>query len=157
MLLTPLWPAYSEALARGDNAWVSRIFRKSLLVSILAAASFSIVFVLLGRTIINRWIGHPVMIPFILMVGMGFWKVAEAAGSAFAVLFNGANVVGFQVKVALTTATAAIFLKLYLVSRIGVSGPIFATVICYSLFALTPYIFIGRKIVALKTDTTSAS
>ena len=30
LLMTPLWPAYGEAYARGDHAWVRRTFRRSL-------------------------------------------------------------------------------------------------------------------------------
>jgi O-antigen/teichoic acid export membrane protein len=146
MILMPLWPAYGEALARGDEKWVLRIFKKSLLLSVSAAACAALILIVFGRTIINRWIGHSVDIPFLLMLGMGLWKIIEAAGNPIGILFNGANVVGFQVKVAVTTAVTAFFLKLYLVNRIGVSGPIYATVICYCLFALLPYSLVGRKI-----------
>jgi len=33
MLMTPLWPAYSEAFARGDFSWLRSTFRKSLMVN----------------------------------------------------------------------------------------------------------------------------
>src|SRR5213078_2500849 len=35
---TPLWPAYSEALARGDRKWVRTIFMRSVIGSVLIAA-----------------------------------------------------------------------------------------------------------------------
>jgi O-antigen/teichoic acid export membrane protein len=147
IMLTPLWPAYGEAISRGDRTWVRAIFRKSLGISVAVAACLSLTLAIFGQEIIDRWIGHPVAIPFSLIIGLGIWKIFEAAGSAFAVLFNGANVVGFQVMVAITTAITAILAKLYLVGQIGISGPVFATVGCYGIFALLPYALAGRKII----------
>lgn len=37
LLVTPLWPAYGEALARGDGNWVRRTYQRSLLLTLLLA------------------------------------------------------------------------------------------------------------------------
>src|SRR5665647_1616450 len=35
MVLMPLWPAYGEAVSRGDGRWIRKTFKKSLLLSLL--------------------------------------------------------------------------------------------------------------------------
>ena len=37
LLMTPLWPAYSEAFARGDFAWLRSTFRRSLILNLTIA------------------------------------------------------------------------------------------------------------------------
>lgn len=42
ILLTPLWPAYSEALVRGDHAWLHAARRKALLATLALAAGMAV-------------------------------------------------------------------------------------------------------------------
>jgi O-antigen/teichoic acid export membrane protein len=56
ILLTPVWPAYTEAHARGDHGWVSRTFWRT--VAAFGALSLGLVFVAcLTRPILMLWIG----------------------------------------------------------------------------------------------------
>jgi len=47
LLMTPLWPAYSEAFARGDFAWLRSTFRRSLILN-LTIAGFPILILASG-------------------------------------------------------------------------------------------------------------
>ena len=55
--LGPLWPAYREALSRGDTQWVRRTFRRSLRVSLAVGGVVSAVLVALGLPLIAAWVG----------------------------------------------------------------------------------------------------
>lgn len=145
--LTPLWPAYSEALARGDVAWSIQIFKKSIWYSFLLSLILALLLMFFGQKIINYWLGQPMTIPLGLIIGMSIWKILESIGSALAMFLNGASIVGIQVKVAIITVILTIILKFQFVERFGVSGSIYATIICYALFALIPYFLWRKKII----------
>lgn len=145
MALMPLWPAYGEAIARGDHPWVRRILRRSFLASIGLAAVGSTCLVLAGPRLIALWVGHAVEPLFLLMLGFGVWKVIEAGGNAVAMFLNGAHVVSAQVIVATITAVVVIVLKIALVNLFGTPGAIWATVIGYSICTAIPYFFIVPK------------
>jgi O-antigen/teichoic acid export membrane protein len=139
MLLFPLWPAYGEAIARGDRAWVRVTLIRSFWAAILTAAMLSSVFVIFGESIIKLWVGSTVKPPLMLLIGLGLWRVMDAGGNAVSMLLNGANAVRFELIVGLLMAAIAVALKLVFVSYIGVSGVIWATIIA-SLVTL-PLIF----------------
>ena len=58
--LIPLWPAYAEAAARGDVAWVRRTLRRSVQWGLAFNVTAGIVLILLGRQIIHLWVGSQV-------------------------------------------------------------------------------------------------
>lgn len=145
MMLAPLWPAYGEALARGDRAWVDRMFRRSLMMSIAVATACSLPLVVFGPWIIGLWVGHAVSPPLILMIGLGIWKVVESAGTPVAVYMNGVGAMRLQAALASATAVVSIVLKITLTYIGGVSGPIWATIISFLTITAIPIFFIFKK------------
>jgi O-antigen/teichoic acid export membrane protein len=141
MVLAPLWPAYGEAIARGDSAWVRQTLKRSLITAVSIAAVLSSLLVLFGDRIISAWVGHEVSPPFLLLVGLGAWKILEAAGSALAAFLNGANVLRLQMLIASVMGITAIALKFILVVQIGLPGVVLATILAYLLLVLLPWIF----------------
>ncbi len=147
MALQPLWPAYGEALARGDSAWVRRTFLRSLKIAIITAFTLASLLVISGREVVWYWTHGAIAPPLQLLLGFGVWKLIEAGSIAVAMYLNGTNVIRFQIGMALVSGLAALALKLVLISRLGVSGAIWATVIAYSLFVCLPtFVFIKRRL-----------
>lgn len=153
MMLIPLWPAYAEAISRGDGQWVLKILKISVGFTVAIAGTASLIFVTFGPNIIRLWVGHDVLLPPFLLAAFGIWKVLEGLGNAVSMFLNGANVVGMQVKISLFTAAAAIVLKLILIRSIGISGVLIATIICYTSLALVPYAFSIKKITTSRLIT----
>jgi O-antigen/teichoic acid export membrane protein len=137
-VLTPLWPAYGEALARGDVAWVRRTFARSLALSGGMAAGLAMALVLAAPGLLSLWVGRSIAPPLLLLVGLAVWKTIEAGGNAMAMLLNGANVVRVQIVVAVGAGICALLLKIVLVGHIGVAGAVWATIIAYSVIAVVP-------------------
>jgi len=149
MALTPLWPAYGEAIARGDGAWVRRTFWQAMVISAGAAGTVSLMLVLLAPTILHAWVGDVVTPALSLLAALAVWKVIEAVGNGVAMFLNGATVIALQVVAAFTTAVAAISLKLVLVPSIGVAGAVWATIVAYLLFTGIPYAVYVPKLLLL--------
>lgn len=129
IVLQPLWPAYGEAIARGDSAWVRATLLRSVSAAIVVTGALSLFLIIFGAQIIELWTGPAVKAPFMLFVGLGLWKIIESGDNAVAMLLNGANVIRFQLILAAVMAAIAISLKLVLVNHIGISGVVWATVL----------------------------
>jgi O-antigen/teichoic acid export membrane protein len=149
MVLAPLWPAYSEAIARGDSAWVRRTLKRSIWFSFGLSIAASVLLVLLGPALLRLWVGNSVTPPAQLVLALAVWKIIEAVSGALAVFLNGARVIALQLLIATSTAVLAFALKLTLVPSIGVAGAVWATVIAYLLFALMPYAVLIPKLKVL--------
>jgi O-antigen/teichoic acid export membrane protein len=138
MALAPLWPAYGEAITRGDRDWVRKILKRSLFLAIGISACCSLFLVVAGSSIISRWVGHIITPSLFLLVGLGVWKVLESGGNALAVFLNGARIIKFQVVVSILTAISAVALKVLFISRFGLAGVVWATICSFTIFTIVP-------------------
>ncbi len=138
LLLGPLWPAYGEAVARGDHDWVRRTFRRSLTYAVLVSGAATAVFVIFGHGIVQLWVGRSINPSLLLLIGFGFWTVMSSAGNAIAMFLNGVGVLRLQIEIALFMAVAAVFLKILLATRMGVAGIIWGADVAYVVATLLP-------------------
>jgi O-antigen/teichoic acid export membrane protein len=141
LLSGPLWPAYGEAMARGDKSWAKQTLIRSLKVTLLLVGITCIILVIFGTKIIHVWVGSQITPSFLLLLGLGVWTVLFAMGNSLAMFLNGANIIGFQVVTALITALITLAAKIYLTSVIGLSGIVWSTVIAYTFFTAIPISF----------------
>lgn len=146
MALSPLWPAYGEAIARGDKDWVRKTFKRSLLLSVGVASVCSTLMVATGPWILRLWVGHAVTPPLLLLTALGVWKVIEVGGNAIAFLLNGAKIVRLQVVTATACAIVAVMLKVILVIQIGMPGVVVATISAYVICVVGPVYFLRNKL-----------
>ena len=146
IILMPLWPAYGEAIARGDGPWIKKIFARSLKISIAISTVLALALVFFANNILSIWIGHQVSPPFLLLLGMGIWRIFEGWGISVAVFLNGANIVRLQASLAILMAVTAIILKIILIGSIGVAGAVWATIIAYSIVIFAPLSFVLPKL-----------
>lgn len=145
MLVGPLWPAYGEAYARGDFAWIKRTMVRSLLITIPLVGLPSLFLIVFGPKIIRLWVGSFIVPSFFLLLGFGLWKTMSAIGNTVAMFFNGLNIMRFQVVMGLFWAISALLLKIYLARTLGLPGIVWGTIITYALFCMIPWsIYIPR-------------
>jgi O-antigen/teichoic acid export membrane protein len=140
-VIAPLWPAYGEAIARRDVSWVRRMFRQSLLLSFGISLFLSVSLIIFGSRIIEFWVGSSIQPDLILLIGLGIWVMLSSFGGPISMLLNGTNVIGFQIICATLMALGNLSLSIFLVQRIGVSGPVYGSVIAWSVFSLLPSLF----------------
>lgn len=138
VVLTPLWPAYGEAITRGDTDWVARTLRRSLKFAATGGAAAAAVLIVFGKQILLRWAGPSIHPTFMLLLGLGAWTVLGACGTCLAMFLNGVNVVRFQAVTAAVMAVCNLGLSILLAHRFGVAGIIWGTVIAYTTCTLIP-------------------
>lgn len=138
-ILTPLWPAYGEAVVRHDVEWIRKTFARSVKWALAINTPAAVLLVVFFPVISKAWIGADLRTPFVVLVGMGLWTILNGLSAPIAMLLNGTNTIRLQVRWALVMAGSNILLSIFLVQRIGIAGPIYGTVITWTLFNLVPY------------------
>jgi O-antigen/teichoic acid export membrane protein len=154
MVLAPLWPAYGEAVARHDIAWVKSTLVRSLCVTAVIMGITSTFLVVFGAPIIKLWAGPQITPTLPLLVGLGLWMVLFAEGNAIAMFLNGISALRFQAMIAVAMAFSSLILSLLLVPAIGVAGVVWGTIIAYVLFVVIPMtFFISRRLALMESRT----
>ena len=158
LLVVAQWPAYGEALSRGDSDWIRHTFTKTIRLSLLTAIPFALVLFTWGDVIIRVWAGPEVVPSVALLASMSIWSILLVLGSVIAVLLNGLHIVKFQVINALLMATANILISIYLVNKIGTIGAIIGTISTYTIFSLLPsWYYIHRHISVFQSASSKQS
>lgn len=132
-LLTPLWPAYREAVQTGDLEWVSTTLRRSTGWGLLAAASASGLLVLAGPYIVRIWVGDGVPVELSVLLGLAAWAVIDTTWRAISVFLNALGPVRVLAGSATVMAAFNVGLSVVLTRSIGVAGAIWGTVLSYLL------------------------
>jgi O-antigen/teichoic acid export membrane protein len=148
LVFSPLWPAYSESITRGDVAWAERTLRRSLVLCVGIGVPASIVLALLSTRLIRLWVGDSVHPSTLLLVGLAAWAVVASFSSGLAMFLNGANLVGVQAVLAGVMAVANVVLSVVLTRAIGVSGVIYGSLIAQIAFILIPLACVASRLLA---------
>jgi O-antigen/teichoic acid export membrane protein len=119
---TPLWPAYGEAMARGDVAWVRRIFIASLRVTLAITVPVCTVLVLAGRWIIKIFVGNSLGASLPLLIALGVWCVVGSISNAIAMVLNGAGVLRALTITSVFASLTNLALSIELTRHFGTMG-----------------------------------
>jgi O-antigen/teichoic acid export membrane protein len=137
-LLLPLWPAYGEAIASRDHDWVKDTLRRSLVASFALSVLSSLVLIVAARWLLSVWTPELAVPSTSLLLALACWAVVSSVSMAVAMFLNGANIIRLQVIAASVMAVANLGLSITLVTRIGIAGPVWASVVTQTLIVLVP-------------------
>jgi O-antigen/teichoic acid export membrane protein len=146
IVMGPLWPAYTDAIARGDPDWVSRAFRRSCAGSLAATLPIALAMVVFGNTILRIWVGPNLQAPLWLLVLFGTHCLMTSYLYPVAMLLNGLGEIRFQAVAMAAMALSNIAMSVLLVMRIGILGAIAGTVIAETVFLIMPLSWRVRRV-----------
>jgi len=129
--LGPLWPAYAEAMARGDWPWIRQTFHRTLVYGTGVATLVTLVLSLLAEPVIRIWTRGIVTPQPILVWLIATWTWLALWGNLFAFLENGIGRIRIQVILGLLMAVVNLVLSVLWVQQFEVIGVIAATVVAY--------------------------
>jgi O-antigen/teichoic acid export membrane protein len=156
-LIASLWPAYSEAIARGHIAWVRRTLRRSMLLVLSVSSVASSTLLLLAPWLLHRWIGSQIHPPFFLLLGLAVWSVLDCCRTCLGTFMNGAAVVRFQIILWLIFGTVCVTMKVLFVRNFGVVGIPWSTILSCLLIEVVPWIiFVPRFLHTLESKSRSS-
>ena len=140
LFLATLWPAYTEAIARGDVPWVRQTLRRSIVVAALVSGAASVGLVVAGGWVISMWTHGAVEPPLELLIGAALWAVIYSTFNAVSMLLNAASVITFQVIAAAFMAISSVTLSVILAHAIGLPGVVWGTLIAYVVCSGIPMV-----------------
>jgi O-antigen/teichoic acid export membrane protein len=138
VLITPLWPAYGEAISRGDMIWVRHTLVRSLLGILLLTAFTSVALVLLSSRILLLWVGPSIRPSLFLLSGLAVWAAMQSVTGTLQAFLNGGSILRFVAAVHCVFGVVCLPAKIWLAARYGIASLPWATVVCYGLIVALP-------------------
>jgi O-antigen/teichoic acid export membrane protein len=139
-----LWPAYSEAIERGDIYWARKTFLRSMKIFSVLGFMTALVMGFGSQWILSVWVGDEMIPTFLMASGFALWSfITNFFAGISAVLSNSSAIK----KLTLLTTFAALFsllLKIIFAKYFGVDLVIWGTVIGYGIICI-PGLILSRK------------
>ena len=142
LINAPLWGAYADANARGDQLFIRKTLKRSLLLTFFGTLILAVILFLLNEWIIKIWTHGEIRVPFELVIACGVWTILEATGNAFAMFLNGTGIVKKQMIVVCTFIVLVLPLKIIFAQHMGLIGIPIATIIIYIIINVYFYGFL---------------
>jgi O-antigen/teichoic acid export membrane protein len=134
--LLPLWPAYSDAKAKGDYQWIQQKLQSSILAVSIWSIGAGGILTICSPIIIRHLAGKDLNFPPSLPGYMFLTYVLISLANTTAMLVNGLGELRLQSFVAPISAIANLLLSIGLGKAIGVQGVTLATAICTLIFSI---------------------
>jgi O-antigen/teichoic acid export membrane protein len=138
--MLPLWPAYSDAKARGEFDWIRRTLFFSLrltLLGVIAPMAFGTLF---AQPILALWVGRHAALPSESLIWLLFlWNAVFFLEQPFGYMLAGISEVRRLTFYAVVSIVASAGLMDLLVQRHAQEGVVFGMVVGF-----LPYLFLGN-------------
>lgn len=136
IILSPLWPAFTDAYTKRDFGWMNSVYRKMTKVYLLSVV-IMIIMVAVSPIAYKLWIGDKANIPFLMTALVAVYMMINNWDSLQVNLINGIGTIKLQLYVTLIGLVLHIPLSLFLGRYIGAYGVISSMIfinIIYSVF-----------------------
>ena len=143
--IEPLWPAFGEAMERGDKAWAKQTIVKALQISIVATIVILIPIIILINPILINLIGSSYLPSNLLLLGFFVFSIFANYGGIMSTFLNNKNTLNKQLPIVGITCVFSLALKIYLSGIYGIEGIIWGTIIGYFIFYVYPVYRIAKK------------
>lgn len=139
--LTPLWPAYGEAIQRGDHSWVKKTFLRSIGLGALINLPLTSLLLIYSYPTLHWWAGSTVNPSKFYLLMLAISNLLNILSGPIAMLLNGSGVIKFQVYTSLTMGVATVVLSILFIPVMGYAGALVATMIATVLCTILPSLF----------------
>jgi O-antigen/teichoic acid export membrane protein len=143
-IIVYLWPAYSEAIARGDRNWIKKALVTNWVVGVGATLAIISPMLFWGQEIVGRWAGQEVVPLQSLIYWLAGFRIMFSIINPMACLLNAMGKIKEQIWIAGAKAVGVLILSSILVPRMGSQG-MAATLTIIFAASLVPFIILLRK------------
>ena len=150
IILSPLWPAITDAYTKKDFQWMNMIYSKMKKVYYLSLL-IVIIMIALSSFIYHLWIGQKAEIPFMMTLIVGLYIIINTWDSLQVQLINGIGTLKLQTYVTLIGLVFHIPMSLFLGRYLGAYGVVASMIIITCVYAIVFTIQIN-KILHLKAS-----
>lgn len=136
----PLWPAFTDAAARSDVAWIRRALWLGMLGLSGCSLAGGLLLLAVGDTVIAWWLRGGLAIEPALLYATVAWLTVQSFARVPGLLLNAFGILRFQVWVAAAFSVLVLLLKPLLMHVLGVSGALWATFGVYLALVVPAYL-----------------
>jgi O-antigen/teichoic acid export membrane protein len=128
IIMTPLWPAFTEANIKGDFVWIKAMVMKLQKICLMVF-SLSMVMLVLSPFAYKLWVGDKVQVPFTLSIVLAIYTSLNTYRTVFCYYANAVGKVNVQLIIVLASGLINIPMGIYLGKHLGATGVILSTTI----------------------------
>lgn len=143
--LLQLWPAFTEAMVRGDTVWVRTRFWWSSALAFTASGGAGVVVVIVGPPFVQDWLTAGLVPSRELLVAMSIWTALSLGAAPLMFTLNAFGKVREHALMSTSMAAANIPLSLLLTRRMGIAGPVYGSLVSTLVFAWLPAAVVVRR------------
>lgn len=134
IILTPLWPAFTDAYTKNDYTWMSNTYKKMVRIFCLLVLMIAGL-VIVSPIVYKLWVGDKVSIPFVLTIAIAIYTIIHCWDTLQVTLINGVGAVKLQSYVIMVGLIVHIPLSLLLGRYIGIYGVIISMCVINIIYA----------------------
>ena len=132
IIISPLWPAYTDAYTRNDYKWMKNMRKKMEMFLLLSICGCALI-ILFSQSIYNIWVGNNVSVPLAMTVIVAIYVMVYCWVSLNGTLIVGMGKIKLNTYVVIIGMLFHVPLALLLSRRLGCYGVI-ASMIVINLF-----------------------
>lgn len=145
LFLTPLWPAYADAAAHGEPAWIRRTLNWSVIAAALLAATVAIPLFIAFPTIMRIWLRGEITPNWPLAAGLAAQAIFASVGAAYAMFWNGTHQLRLQFALGVLYLCVSLPLRAWVLRTIGLDYYAAAVAASYLGCVVVPAYVIARR------------
>ncbi|MCX2473181.1 oligosaccharide flippase family protein [Pedobacter sp. MC2016-05] len=131
IIMTPLWPAFTQANIKGDTVWIKKMIKKMQKICLFVFL-LSMVMLVVSPIVYNLWIGDKVHIPWMLSLVLAIYTSLNTYRTVYCYYANAVGKINVQLIIVLTAGVLNIPLGIFLGKLYGAVGVILATtILCF--------------------------
>lgn len=135
IILTPLWPAFTDAYTLKDYGWMRNIYKKMCYIYISVAIGIFFL-VIISPYVYTLWIGDSVNISASMTIIIALFITINSWDSLQVIMINGIGAVKLQTFVVLIGLLFHIPLAFFFGSKIGAQGVILSMICINTIYAI---------------------
>lgn len=136
--LAPLWPAYADARARGDEPWIAKTLQRSLAATVVLALLGTATVALAMPWLMETWLGGAVATTSLMASGLAALTACQCLGAAVAFYWNGVGQLRLQFVLGVMFLLIAMPLKCLAIGRLGLDWLPAVSAVAYAVVILLP-------------------
>lgn len=134
ILMTPIWPAFTDAYVKGDYSWMRNVYSK-LTKILFATIGIIFLMVVASPLVYKLWIGDKMDIPISMTIAVAIFIIAFSWNSMQTTLINGIGAVKLQTCITLIGLLCYIPLALCFGHIMGGIGIVYAMATVYFIYS----------------------
>ena len=152
-----MWSALSDAITRGDMAWVRSRYRRVLVISTAVNTAACVFLVVAGQELSRIWVGAKYIPPISLLIVSAIWTVYSTSVIQASYLLAAAERIKTVAMCGLIMTPINLGVSILLTKWYGLTGPLLGSIIAMALVFMIPIIVLTRRLMSDLEETHAAT